>query len=118
MNTAEFPSPIQGQIERLLSGLAGVVSARAIVDGSGAVEEIHVLARAGLHPKQVVRNIESALTAGMGLDVDRRVISVAQMRGEPPQDYSAQTTDVPDGELEQMDATGGAPPRAAGSPDR
>jgi hypothetical protein len=105
MNTTAFSSPIQGQIERLLSGLAGVVSARAIVDDSGGVEEIHVLASSGLHPKQVVRNIESALTAGMGLDVDRRVISVAQMRGEPPQDYSTQ--------LPQLTADPDAPVRPA-----
>jgi hypothetical protein len=114
MNNTAFSSPIQGQIERLLSGLAGVVSARAIVDGSGGVEEIHVLASSGLHPKQVVRNIESALTAGMGLDVDRRIISVAQMRGEPPQDYSTQLqemAEVPD----RPEAPAEVPPPAPAS---
>jgi len=42
------------------------------------VSEIHVLAQAGLVPKQLVRNIESALLAQLGLKVDHRKISIAQ----------------------------------------
>jgi hypothetical protein len=44
----------------------------------GDVSEVHVLASAGLSPKQVVRNVESALLAHLGLKVDHRKISVAQ----------------------------------------
>jgi hypothetical protein len=51
------------------------------------VGEIHVLASDRLHPKQVVRNIESALSAGLGIVIDRRVVSVAQVRVD---EYRAQ----------------------------
>ncbi len=68
--------------ERLLMSLAGIVSAHIVTDDTGALVEIHVLATAELHPKQVVRNIESALSAGMRIHVDRRIVSVAQIRAE------------------------------------
>jgi hypothetical protein len=71
---------LEARVERLLTSLAGVVSVRAIASPDGHLREIHVLATAELHPKQVVRNVESALSAGLGVEVDRRVISVAQVR--------------------------------------
>lgn len=75
-------SPLQPhpEAERLIRALHGVLSVRALVDGLERFREIHVLAAPHLHPKQVVRNIESALSAGLGETVDRRVISVAQSR--------------------------------------
>ncbi len=73
-------SVLEARVERLLSSLAGVVSVRAIAGTDGRLEEIHVLATPELHPKQVVRNVESALSAGLGLEVDRRIVSVAQVR--------------------------------------
>ena len=73
-------SVLEARVERLLSSLAGVVSVRAIAGADGRLEEIHVLSTAELHPKQVVRNVESALSAGLGLEVDRRIVSVAQVR--------------------------------------
>ena len=79
------PPPSQHQIERLLCSLAGVVSARVLLDYEGRIRELHVLATPELHPKQVVRNVESALSAGLGVEVDRRVVSVAQIEGVQPQ---------------------------------
>ncbi|HEX6587663.1 MAG TPA: hypothetical protein VF039_01470 [Longimicrobiales bacterium] len=76
------PPPSQHQIERLLGSLAGVVSARVLLDYEGRIRELHVLATPDLHPKQVVRNVESALSAGLGVEVDRRVVSVAQIEGD------------------------------------
>lgn len=70
----------EASVERLLSSLAGVVSVRAVASPDGGLQEIHVLSAPGVHPKQVVRNVESALCAGLGLEVDRRIVSVAQMR--------------------------------------
>lgn len=77
--TSPTPIPVSGA-ERLLSSLAGILSARVVADRQGRIEEIHVLADPSLHPKQVVRNVESALRAGLGIEVDRRVVSVAQVR--------------------------------------
>ncbi len=64
--------------ENLLTTLEGILSARVVTTPLGEVSEIHVLAQAGLQPKQVVRNIESALLAHLGLKVDHRKISIAQ----------------------------------------
>ena len=64
--------------ENLLTSLEGILSARVVTTPLGEVSEIHILAQAGQAPKQVVRNIESALLAHLGLKVDHRKISVAQ----------------------------------------
>lgn len=64
--------------ENLLTQLEGVLSARVVTTPLGEVSEVHVLAQAGLAPKQLVRNIESALLAHLGLKVDHRKISIAQ----------------------------------------
>jgi len=64
--------------ENLLTSLEGILSARVVTTPLGEVSEIHVLAQAGLVPKQLVRNIESALLAQLGLKVDHRRISIAQ----------------------------------------
>src|SRR5262245_22098324 len=80
MTLASLPPNDTSRSERLLAALAGVISARVIMDPHGRIVEIHILASHELHPKQIVRNIESALSAGLGFLVDRRVISVAQLR--------------------------------------
>jgi hypothetical protein len=55
-----------------------VLSARVVTTPLGEVSEIHILAANGQTPKQVVRNVESALLAHLGLRVDHRKISIAQ----------------------------------------
>jgi len=80
MSIASPRSPLVAGAERLLCSLTGIVSARVVADRDGHLTEIHVLATDALHPKQVVRNVESALRAGLGLDIDRRIVSVAQVK--------------------------------------
>ncbi|MEX2281369.1 MAG: hypothetical protein WEE89_02650 [Gemmatimonadota bacterium] len=80
MSFATPPATEPSRIERLLAALEGVVSARVVSDEGGRVVEIHILSSHELQPKQIVRNVESALSAYLGLVVDRRIISVAQMR--------------------------------------
>lgn len=70
--------------ENLLTSLEGVLSARVVTTPLGEVSEIHVLAQSGLSPKQIVRNIESALLAQLGLKVDHRKISIAQTADVKP----------------------------------
>jgi len=80
------PSPPEGipdpwgvrRAENLLTSLEGILSARVVTTPLGEVSEVHILAQAGLAPKQLVRNIESALLAQLGLKVDHRKISIAQ----------------------------------------
>jgi hypothetical protein len=70
--------------ETLLTQLEGILSARVVTTPLGEVSEIHVLATSTLQPKQVVRNVESALLAHLGLKVDHRRISVAQTADVKP----------------------------------
>lgn len=70
--------------ENLLTSLAGILSARVETTPLGEVSEIHILASAGQAPKQVVRNIESALLAHLGVRVDHRKISIAQTADVKP----------------------------------
>ena len=77
--TADMPDPWGvRRAENLLTSLEGVLSARVVTTPLGEVSEVHILANAGLAPKQLVRNIESALLAQLGLRVDHRKISIAQ----------------------------------------
>jgi hypothetical protein len=70
--------------ENLLTSLEGILSARVVTTPLGEVSEVHILAQAGLAPKQLVRNIESALLAQLGLKVDHRRISIAQTADVKP----------------------------------
>jgi hypothetical protein len=93
MTSTRHSAPDKPGVENLLSSLAGVLSAHVVRGESGRLVEIHVLTSAAFHPKQVVRNVESALRAGLGMEVDRRIISVAQVRtpghGDPDQNGDA-----------------------------
>jgi hypothetical protein len=64
--------------EELIASLSGVLSVRIVASRTGEIEEVHVLTTAGVAAKQVVRNVESALMAQLGMKVDHRKISVAQ----------------------------------------
>jgi hypothetical protein len=78
--------PIQ-RAEELLATLPGVISARIVASGTGAVEEIHILTTDEVSPKQTVRNVESALIAHLGMRVSHKKISVAtssEGRAIPP----------------------------------
>jgi len=72
--------------ENLLQSLQSVLSARVVVSAIGDITEVHVLASSGVSPKQVVRNVESALLAHLGIKIDHRKISVAQTAEVQPID--------------------------------
>jgi hypothetical protein len=84
-NTESIPDPWGvRRAENLLTSLEGILSARVVTTPLGEVSEVHVLAQSGLAPKQLVRNIESALLAQLGLKIDHRKISVAQTADVKP----------------------------------
>ena len=68
------------RVERLLYSVEGVDSLKIVPNPGGGIDEIHVLSSSDLGPKQIVRNIESALLAQFGLQVDHRKISIAQVK--------------------------------------
>lgn len=98
----------EAEIERLLGALRGVRSSRVIMASDGRIVEIHVLSTPEFHPKQVVRNVESALSAGLRVDVDRRIISVSQLEEEFP-------AREPDAEDTPRDAGGADGPQGRSS---
>ncbi|HEY5492244.1 MAG TPA: hypothetical protein VIK25_13720 [Gemmatimonadaceae bacterium] len=69
--------------EELIGTLAGVVSVRIVPSESGGVDTIHVLTTGETVPKQMVRNVESALMAHLGMRVDHRKVSVATTSARP-----------------------------------
>ena len=64
--------------ESLLRTLPGVISAKVVRQETGAIKEIHLLSTTEFAPKQVVRNVESAMLARFGARVDHRAVSVAR----------------------------------------
>ncbi len=90
--TAPSASPSGEDAQQLLASVTGVVSAHVVTDSDGRFTEIHILARPTIHPKRVVRNVESALGAGLGIRVDRRIISVAQVEDDTEAIRTAEAT--------------------------
>lgn len=82
-------SPIAGSVlplqraEELIASLQDVVSVRISASTTGGIDAIHVLVAGETPAKAVVRNIESALMAQLGLRVDHRKISVAATARRP-----------------------------------
>ncbi len=82
-------SPLE-EYRALLNRLPGVFAAGIRTNGDGAINEIHVLASSSRNPKQMARDIQSALLAAFNLDVDHRIISIAQLSGNPTDAFSVQ----------------------------
>jgi hypothetical protein len=66
----------------LLHKLDGVLNVKFVDDQEGNIVELHVLASKSIHPKQLVRNIESALLSKYDFTIDRKIISIAQIESE------------------------------------
>ena len=65
--------------QELICRLEGVQAAQVVFAETGMPCEIHVLAGPEKSSKSLVRDIQSALTAQFGVQVDHRIISVAQL---------------------------------------
>ena len=66
-------------IQQLVNEIEGVVSSKVKQNDKGDVVEIHVLADKSRNAKQIVRDIQSAVTAKFDVDIDHRIISIAQL---------------------------------------
>lgn len=75
-------SALVSEIEQALSQVSEIRAARVVTSGTGAIDEIHVLALPSKAPKQLVRDIESTLMAAFGIAVDHKKISIAQLGRE------------------------------------
>lgn len=66
-------------IESVVCRLKGVIAVSVVPDGSEGISEVHILAGSSRSPKQVVRDVESAVMARLGIAIDHKKISVAQV---------------------------------------
>lgn len=94
----------QEDVERTLTGLKDVRSARIIADDNGNILEVHAVASAGRSPKQIARDVESMLVAKLGMLIDHRKISIAQVEGE---DESAEDQTVEPRQSEELEYEAG-----------
>ena len=69
------------QVEDIVRQLKDVVSTRAVLGPSGRIDELHVLVNPKRAPKQISRDIESALRAHLDISLDYKKISIAQIQG-------------------------------------
>ncbi|GMR01938.1 MAG: hypothetical protein BMS9Abin20_0262 [Acidimicrobiia bacterium] len=76
------------ELEEGLSRLESINAARVVNQGD-KITEVHVIAAVDKPAKHVVRDVQSMAMARYGLAIDRRVISVVQIR---PQDLDLTTT--------------------------
>lgn len=65
--------------QELICRLDGVYAAKVILLDDETPAEIHILATTEKSPKSLTRDIQSALMAAFGIQVDYRVISIAQI---------------------------------------
>lgn len=63
----------------LICRLDGVYAAKVVLLDDETPAEIHILASTAKSPKPLTRDIQSALMAAFGIQVDYRVISIAQI---------------------------------------
>ena len=69
-------------LQKLIEKLDGVLSAKLTAEEDGALCEIHVLADKSKGPKQLSRDIQSAVAAFTGENIEHRIISIAQIDDE------------------------------------
>ena len=82
------------EVESTICQLRDVTSAK-VIGANGGIDEIHVLTESDRPPKQIVRDIESALMAKLGIPIDHKKISIAQCDGNRrPERHRLKFSDV------------------------
>jgi hypothetical protein len=67
--------------EKTINKVDGIINSKIVVDGEQAIE-IHILADSLRSPKQIVRDVETALLVTYDYRVDRKIVSIAQTESE------------------------------------
>jgi hypothetical protein len=67
------------EVEYFLANIKSVMSCKIISDSNNNISEIHVLSDSSRHSKQISRDIRTALLSNFNIDVDYKIISVAQL---------------------------------------
>lgn len=69
-------------LEDLVEKLDGVISAKFVSDRDGELAEVHILSDKTKSPKQLSRDIQSAVAAASGKSIEHKIISIAQIGSE------------------------------------
>ncbi len=67
-----------GEYEALILQLPGILNAKVVISGE-TLTEIHILSDDSRAPKRVARDVQSAISARFGTEIDYKIISVAQI---------------------------------------
>ncbi|QSX08000.1 hypothetical protein J0B03_09330 [Alkalibacter rhizosphaerae] len=70
------------EIEEYINRIQSVINSRVVMDSNEQIIEIHILANSTRAAKQITRDVQSVLMAGLDMPVDHKVISVAQVYDE------------------------------------
>ena len=93
--------------EAVLRELPSVLGAYVSEDLEGRPREIHLLVRHGPDPAALARDIRSLLEERLGIPIDQRVISIAQLAP------ATQVEEVPEGAAEEVATAGSESDTAA-----
>ena len=66
------------QIEKSIKALPGIIGVKVVIEEDN-VREVHILASGTKNPKQITRDIESAVMVDHSLKIDHKIISIAQL---------------------------------------
>jgi|LGVE01.1.fsa_nt_gb hypothetical protein len=66
------------KIEELVKKIQGVISTKVVIDDEQIVE-LHLLTDKSRNAKQISRDIQSALASELDIEIDHKVISIAQI---------------------------------------
>jgi len=86
---------LKAELDKLIARLGGVLAARTVLNEQDEIVEILILSYLTKSPKQLVRDVQSAIMAAYGLDIDYKLISVAQVNSNmvmPAVRYEARLT--------------------------
>lgn len=85
------------RLEQDLRKVPGITAARVV--GNEEPTEIHIVADLRRHPKQIVRDVQSLASAGFGIPVDHRIVSIVQLEEDASRSEEQGSTSRPNIEL-------------------
>lgn len=69
-------------MEEYINRIQSVINSRVVMDEYDQIVEIHILANSNRAAKQITRDVQSVLMAGLDVSVDHKIISIAQVYDE------------------------------------
>lgn len=70
------------EVESYLNKIPDIISSKIIMNDQHEIIEVHILANVGRGPKQISRDIQSTLIAKYNIQIDHKIISIAQIRSK------------------------------------